>query len=253
MGKDYSIYTKADPGPVLVELTAKLIEPLPTIDTVRFVAWHENTDSRTAVFIPEKKEVLIDLGNILNNYDFHRMGMLYIAGVWYTALWTLIHEVIHGRQLENDPDMAKCSDDEVTAFEYAANLATKEAVREWVKENPLPPITEWGWLGKKVIGTVNDLYVKGDIRLADEIDILKAGAIASVDSILAVYEFDSPPKLFSEINDGGLGLKIGDQYYLTAIDFFGLDEPIESVAKSAPTVFMREEPIKVGGKVLCQK
>jgi len=245
MGKNYAIYTTTDPGPALIELTAKLIEPLSTIDIVRFERFSDDTEGKTAVFIPEKKEVVIDLGTIINNYDLHRMGMMYIPGIWYTVLWEIFHEVTHGRQYETHPDMfdnENMTDDEsaakVATYEFTAQTATKELVRQYVSENPLPPIKEWGWLGEQITETVNALYVRGDTHLLDELDILNQGAVAHVETVLASYQFDDPSVMYRAIEEGDQGIKLGEDYYLTAIDFFGLDEPIEVVSKSAPTIFM---------------
>lgn len=247
MSKDYIIYTDVDPGPALIELTARLIEPLNTIKIFRFVAWDDQTESQTGVFIPSTKTVIIDLGNILNNYDFHRMGMLYTAGVWYTALWTIFHEIIHGRQVEADPGFIELIEKTTSStdmqslakdYERAVMITIKDLMQDYVINNPLPPLDEWGWLGEKVIGAVNDLYAKGDTRLIDEIDALKQGAVAGIPSILVAYKFSDPRILYEEIDKGHLGLKLNGNHYLTAPDFFGLDEPVKTIADSAPTIFM---------------
>jgi len=233
MSKNYKIYVDADPGPRLIEITAKLIEPLTTVDTVRFESWPEITESKTGVFIPEKREIVISLGNVLNNYDLHRMGMFYIAGIWFTALWTIMHEVIHAKELEKNPNLEPTDE-----HERLVQAETKKAVIEYTSQNTIPPIEEWGWLTEQITDTVNALYEKGDTALLDELDMLKIGAVAKVDTILNLYQFNDPPQMYKAILDGEFGLKEGSDYYLTANDFFGLDQPLAKIARTAQTVYM---------------
>jgi len=237
MGKDYSIYTKADPGPAIVELTANLIKELPTVDKVHFVAFHEYTEAKPGVYIPHSKEVYIDLGNIMNSADLYRLGMMYIPAIYFTALWTLFHEITHARQVEADPELAELVTDPED-YEQAAQVATKAMMLQWVQENSLPDVKEWGWIGERILQSINSMYAQGETHLLDELDAMNAGAVASIETIMATYEFEYPDMLEASIEEGEFGIKINAVNFLTATDFFGLDQPTKSVAKSAQTISM---------------
>lgn len=237
MTEKYSIYTTADPGPQLVELAAELIKPLSTVEAVRFVAFNKVTENRPGVFIPSEKEIYIDLGNILNNADLYRLGMNYIPAVYYTALWTLFHEVTHARQCEEDPELAELIID-AEDYERAAQEATKDLIRQWTEKNELPPLAEWGYLGERISQAINNLYAKGDAKLLSEMEAMEHGAVAEVSAILAIYDFEYPRMLSEAIANGEFGVKIDGSHFLTAPDFFGLDNPIKESAGAAQTVSM---------------
>lgn len=237
MSKECTIYTVFDPGPAIVELTAQLIEPLEAVDAVRFVAWQDDMGSNIGAFIPEKKEVIIDLGNVLNNADFYRLGMLHVPAVFFTTLWALFHEITHAKQIASNPELAKL-DELPEDYERAAQQAAKDLTLKWAQENTIPPLTEWGWLGEQVAGLINDQYSKGDLTLLDELEILQLGGIADAHSVTAVYEFKRPDLLFAEIAEGNFGLRHRGKYYLKAEDFFGLDRTQEVKARASQTVSM---------------
>jgi len=233
----YSIYTTADPGPHIVELAAGLIENLSTVDNIHFVEFHEITERQPGVFIPSTKSIYIDLGNIMNNAELYRLGMMYIPSIFFTTLWTLFHEVVHAQQVEADPELAELVVD-FEDYEKAAQVATKVMMRKWAQENNLPDIKEWGYLGERILQAINSMYVQGDTHLLDELDIIKKGAVADIEALTAIYEFEYPEMLGASIDDGEFGIKIQDTHFLTAADFFGLDQPIKETPKASQTVSM---------------
>ena len=237
MGKDYAIYTKVEPGPLLVEIATNLIKDLPTIDTLRFVKYDKRTNGAIGIFYGHKKEVLIDLGNILQNTDLFKYGALFIPAVFYTALWALFHEVFHGHQIQENPALLKMNR-VPNDCEEAAQRAAQAGIQMWTNINKLPPIEEWGWLGEKIIEFVNSRYTKGDLTWTDEVDLMKQGAFANAEAVLAAWDFDDPSTMYKAILTGDLGIKIDTNYYLTAIDFFGLDTPKPETVRSAQAVLM---------------
>jgi len=263
MEKEYRVYETFSPGPHIVRLAVELIEDLSMVNVVRFVKFDPQTEDNTGLYLIDSKEVIIDLGNILNNADLYKLGMHFIPAVFYTTLWTLFHEVEHAKMMEKNTTLREFSiipeeelesmDDEFKmelaklkeACEIEAQLATKEAVYYWETHNDIPPINEWGWLGEELIEQINNEFAQGRLWLVDELDALKQGAVANAEHILAVFNTHKDPDINLTANDfnfeiqrGGIGLKIEGVNYITALEFFALTCGKKETAGAARTVSM---------------
>lgn len=192
------------------------------IETIVVGAYIQDMDGTTGTFVPETKTVYLDLGNALNESALYNAGMMFIPNVWYTLLWAFGHEVEHGCQLEADPELIEF-EKLPQEYEDMAMQAGEDLVLRWAQLNTIPPLEELGWLGKQLVVMLNVMYTKHP-ELSNEPHQYQLGAAATLKSVLALHEFTTNGKevLIQEIDAGNIGLKIGNDRFLTAYEFLGL-------------------------------
>ncbi len=211
------------PAPVeLVALAAELMTTTPCVEIVVFGAYMDHMDGCIGTYCPELKTVYIDMGNALNDQALYNAGMMFIPNVWYALVWALAHEVEHACQLEAEPELVEFSklpqEYEDTAMQAGADL-----VLDWSEHHNVPTLGALGWLGEQLIVMINAMYTKHP-EVADEVTHVPFGAAASLEAVFANHEFTNRGKevLIEEIDAGNIGLKIGNDRFLTAFEFLGL-------------------------------
>lgn len=208
--------------PALKKLALELMENAPMVNTVVFGAYMDHMDSTIGTYAPELRAVYVDMGNSLNNNALYNHGMMFISNVWYTTIWALGHEVEHACQLELEPGLIKY-DKLPQEYEDAAMKAGEELILDWAKNNTVPGLHDMGWLSKQLIMMLNAMYTKYP-EIADEATHVPLGAAANLDMVFALHEFTERGKevLTEDIDAGKIGLKIGNDRFLTAYEFLGL-------------------------------
>jgi hypothetical protein len=206
----------------LMELASELMELTPCVETVVFGAYMDHMEGTIGTFCPEVKTVYIDLGNALNESALYNRGMMFIPNVWYTLIWALGHEVEHACQLEAEPELVEF-DRLPQEYEDMAMQAGADLVLDWSSNNTVPGLHDLGWLGKQLVVMLNAMYTQHP-EVADEATHVPLGAAAELDAVFANWEFTQNGKevLIQEIDAGNMGVKIGNDRFLTAYEFFGL-------------------------------
>jgi len=192
------------------------------VDGVVFGAFMEHMNGTVGTFVPNTKTVYIDMGNALTQSALFNAGMMFIPNVWYTIIWALGHELEHACQLEAKPELIEYAK---LPQEYE-NLATEvgsELVLRWSHHHTIPPLNQLGWLSKQLVVMLNAMYSKHP-DVADEADQYPLGAAAQLEAVFANWEFTDKGKevLIQEIDAGNIGVKVGNDRFLTAYEFFGL-------------------------------
>jgi len=192
------------------------------VNTIVFGAYMDHMDSCVGSFSPNMKRIHIDLGNALNDSAMYTAGMLFIPNTWFTAMWALYHEIEHARQLHAEPALIEF---ETLPQEYEdmAMQAGEDALLSWSRYNSIPPLDQLGWLGKQLVLMLNNMYTRHP-DVADEVNNLELGAAAELEAVFASWEFTPKGRqvLIEEIDAGNIGLKIGNDRFLTAYEFLGL-------------------------------
>jgi len=96
-------------------------------------------------------------------------------------------------------------------------------VLDWSKNHMMPGLHELGWLGKQLIVMLNAMYTKYP-DTADEATNAPLGAAASLEAVFAKHDFTWAGKriLMEDIDAGKIGVKVGNDRFLTAYEFLGL-------------------------------
>jgi len=208
--------------PALKELALELMKNAPMVNAVVFGAYMDHMEGTIGGYCPELRAVYIDMGNALNDNALYNNGMMFIPNVWYTLIWALAHEIEHACQFELEPALIKY-DKLPQEYEDAAMAAGEELILDWSKNNTVPGLHDMGWLSKQLIMMLNAMYTKFP-EIADEATHVPLGAAANLDVVFATHEFTERGKevLIEDIDAGKIGLKIGNDHFLTAYEFFGL-------------------------------
>lgn len=208
--------------PALKNLAVELMENAPLIETTVFGAYMEHMDGCVGTYVPQLKTVYIDLGNALNDNALFNHGMMFIPGIWYTIIWALGHEAEHSHQLEADSSLIEF-EKLPQELEDMAMQAGQDLIMDWSQDNTVPGIHELGWLGQQLVVMLNAMYTKHP-DIADEPTHVPLGAAAKLEDVFAIHEFTDNGKevLIEEIDAGNIGVKVGNDRFLTAYEFFGL-------------------------------
>jgi len=206
----------------LLKVAQQEAEDVSTVDAIVFGAFMEITAGCLGTYAPELKTIYIDMGNALHEKALYNTGMMFIPNVWYAILWALGHEVEHARQLEVEPKLIEFNK-LPQEYEDAAMQAGEDLILEWSEAHNVPPLNELGWIGKQLIVMLNAMYTTHP-DIADETDYLAAGAAAPLSAVLAHHEFTERGKRFliEDIDVGKIGVKVGNERFLTANEFLGL-------------------------------
>jgi len=208
--------------PALKELALELMKNAPMVNAVIFGAYMDHMDGTIGSYCPELRSVYIDMGNALNDNALYNAGMMFIPNVWYTIIWALGHEVEHACQLELEPALIKYNK-LPQEYEDAAMEAGAALIQDWAEKHTVPGLQNMGWLSKQLVMLLNAMYTKHP-EITDEATHVPLGAAARLDAVLAIHEFTERGKeiLIEDIDAGKIGIKIGNDRFLTAYEFFGL-------------------------------
>lgn len=206
----------------LTKLAAELMDLTPLVETIIFGAYMDHMNGCIGTYCPEMKTVYIDMGNALNENALYNSGMMFIPNVWYALIWALAHEVEHACQLELDPKLIEYNK-LPQEYEDMATQSGSDLVLDWSEKNTVPKLQDLGWLGKQLIVMLNAMYSQHP-EVADEATHITLGAAASLEAVFANHEFTNKGKevLIQDIDAGKIGLKIGNDRFLTAYEFLGL-------------------------------
>jgi len=206
----------------LVKLAAELMDLTSGAESVVFGAHLAVTGGCIGTYCPEIRSIYIDLGNALNEQALYNNGMMFIPNVWCALIWALGHEIEHACQLELEPQLIEYAT-LPQEYEDIATEAGATLVLDWSKDHKMPGLRELGWLGKQLIVMLNAMYTKYP-DIADEATNAALGAAAPLDTVFAKHEFTDRGKevLIEDIDAGKIGVKVGNNRFLTTYEFFGL-------------------------------
>lgn len=196
-------------------------DDITTIEKVIFAAFVQDM-STIGCYYPKDRTILLDMCNALQDTYFYDKGMMFIPGVWYNLIFTIGHEVCHAIQLEAMPELINY-DKLPQEYEDMADEYGLELVHAWAEtHNRVPELDAMGWLGKQLVMLLNNAYTRNP-NITDELDCLRAGAVADLDAVL-VRETDEELKkrTIKDAEDGKIGIKMNNKRFLTAYEFSGM-------------------------------
>ena len=194
------------------EINPGIIDTIRIVPTTKLVAY-----PRVAIFEPESKTVEISLDNVLK--ASLQSPLLIIPSVWFTLLTTWWHELTHAFQLEDLPDLL-FEDPLQDKYEAEARDAATVYLSEWLEENKIPPLAEWGYLGEKIEYIINTNYAVHP-QIIDEYNISKAGGVIDVAKLnqwVSTVSMEDMRGFMKEIEkpNNPIGIKFDDKYFLNA-------------------------------------
>jgi len=199
------------------EINPGIIDTIRIVPTTKLVAY-----PRTAIFNPQNKTVEISLDNVLK--ASLQSPLLIIPSVWFTLLTTWWHELTHAFQLEELPELGKAPLPD--KYEAEARDAATTYLSEWLEENKIPPLAEWGYLGEKIAHIINKNYAVHP-HIVDEYDISVAGGVIDVTklnqwvSTVSMEDMRGFMKAIEKPNNP-IGIKCNDRYFLNAYSAIAL-------------------------------
>ena len=206
----------------LKELVRREANGVSTIESVVFGAFMQHMEGTVGTYSPKMKTIYIDVGNALTNQSLYKRGMMFIPGIWCTLIWAIGHEVQHALQLEVEPRLIEF-DALPQEYEDGAMDYGEELLKNWMNFNKIPPIDQMGWLGKQLVVLLNTMYSKHP-EVAEEIDLLKHGAVASLEAVFAIWDLTDKEKevMRKDVDNEKIGVKVGEARYLKASEFLGI-------------------------------
>jgi hypothetical protein len=187
---------------------------------------NSNSESKSVGGLdPEDGILYINLQNALHDTKFMKKGALYVPSVFFNLLHAVFHDIFHANQIEHSTKLKEMpivpEELDIWANQYAA-----ERCLIWVNENKLPSIEEMGWCGEKIIELISNLYYKHTDHITKELEGIEVGAAAELNDLFQYCEFSERGKsnLIELIEVEGRGTTSNNYKFITAVEFFGLDE-----------------------------
>jgi len=173
-----------------------------------------------AAFAPKSKTILINMDGVATNQRWIKRGIRLSTSVWLSLLEGFFHELTHAYQLNEEPELIELYElsDEYENEATAASLAMTIA---WLADHDLPRIEEMGYLGQLVLNVYQSLLpnlpdkVKEDLQLNGTNAAAKLTSLAVLTNEIEANEID---RLKSHIDEGLIGQKVNNDYYLTAYE-----------------------------------
>jgi len=196
------------------------------VTQVIFGAFIPGLHGDKGAFNPVVGSIIIDLGACIVDKAWMKKGIMFIPCVWFNLLMTAFHELTHAVQLEAEPELAGL-DALPQEYEDEATEIAERRLLDWVKEHPVPKLSEMGWVGEQLKRLLNRLYAEMPEAVIEEVDLQGTDIVArAVDAARASKEYGTEEKtalLLKQIDEGMVGAKVGDRKYLTAYEAIDLD------------------------------
>jgi len=181
-----------------------------------------------AGFLPNKKEVIIDLARCLTNVGWMGFGMMFIPRVWFNMLRAVFHELGHAMQLSQDPSI-KGMAILTPQLEQDADLFATEMIHDWAKYGGvIPKIDDMGWASEQLKLILNVYYNDKELRpkILEELKVIEANGVAEVNTFTAhnqkTMKKEEYKNLCEAIDSKKTGIKLDNKRYIDPTVFFGL-------------------------------
>jgi hypothetical protein len=214
----------------LIRIIDQLGKETDCVDRVIIDAFISELAEKKAIgaFEPNTRTIFIDLGNCLTDYRWMEYGMLFISNCWLNALVAAYHEFAHACQIAEAPELVPLKTGSLThklLEQEAMETAMEHAIDYFQAGGKVPPIKEMGWLGEQIAKTLNGIYSRIPMQVAEELEAHKSGAVAQMEAVVSAHpHFSERSKkiLREEIDDGRIGTKMEGRRYLTMAEFMGI-------------------------------
>ena len=216
-----AITKSKEPPEELIRVAEQELAEVATVKDLLFEAEFLD-DGAIGGFFPEDKMLIIDLGHCLTNQMFMEKGLMHIPSIWFNMLWALYHELAHAKQLMTNPNLSQ-EYPLPQAHEHAADLEAMAKIRAWIADNQIPTLEEMGWVGEQVKHMINMTYSQDmGKQLVEELDILNIGGVVLANILATHQDFSEKGQqsLYEMIDTGEIGVKVNNQRYLKAAEFF---------------------------------
>jgi hypothetical protein len=225
------IYVKYQPPARVIEFVQELFQDA-DVDSVSFFRLHPDDhehitnpqhDFITGQFDPKTKEVEIYLEGCLRNRLFLDQGFLWPAASWLMVMRTIFHEYWHAKQLQRDSLLVNAYPELIASLDEEADNVAMESLLEWCKDEPMPKLSEMGWMGSRLQEAVNALYYKLP-RIIEEFEDFEDGGVMRLEDAFRNNDFTiNGMKLLSEkVKEGSMGVVTRNGLCLNGYEALGM-------------------------------
>jgi len=175
-----------------------------------------------AGFAPKSKTILINMDAVITDATWIRRGIRLSAAVWMSLVYGLYHELIHAWQLKEEPQLAQL-DELPREYEVQATENGLALMADYLAHHNLPRIEEMGYLGQLILNVFQHIMPKMPNKVKEELQLNGTNAAAELSTIAALtkeIEIDEIERLMARIDEGVIGQKVDNKYYLTAYEAF---------------------------------
>ncbi len=211
--------------PELIRIIDEAYTDITSINTVEIGIDFEPLREKKALgaFDPVAGTVFIDMQNCLQDNRWIQKGCLFIPNVWLNLMYAAHHELIHAVQIIDDPSIIDLPTTP-EAKEVEARQMAVDAMFSWFEAGgKIPPLNEMGWIGQAIASTLNGLFSRMPEAVAEELDLMKTGAVARVEIVISAHDhFNDSDILYTNIDKGEMGIKLNGKRYLTASELLAV-------------------------------
>lgn len=178
----------------------------------------------SGAFDPQTNTIYINCNEVMREMRWTRRGIRLSASIWLTLIESFFHELTHAEQLRREPHL-KNYDVLPIEYEQEATDVAILAMSEWLADNPIPKIADMGWFGKQLVSSLqyiissNDPNIIAAVKHELELDGTElAVELETLAQLTNEIEENELERLRSHIDEGLIGGKINEKYYLTVYE-----------------------------------
>lgn len=211
--------------PELVRIINKAAEDCKCVTRIVFDAFITNLEGAMGAFSPDDGTIYIDLGRCIVERVWMKKGFMFIPNAWLNMLMTAFHEIAHAAQLDVDPELAKF-ESLPQKYEDEATEVAGIMLINWAETHPIPKLNELGWVGNQLKMMLNQMYSTMPEVVNEELEFegteVAAYAAERAQTSREYNQADDTALLLKQIDEGMVGVRVGDRKYLTAYEAVGM-------------------------------